>query len=197
MRLRRAIRDNQPPLRIEIGAWTTTRPGWIATDVNWRARYYLDATKTWPFPDRSVEFIYADNVIEHLRLPQNQVLLAEAYRVLQPGGRIRLVTPDVNALVEKYRSDIAQTADLRDQLHKEGYTIEHRVDLLRFAFHDDGHDRGYLWDEDSLRAELLRAGFRSVTVHDAGTSETPDLSNLEVRVDTPVAKICIVVEAVK
>jgi predicted SAM-dependent methyltransferase len=192
-----AVRKAQGPLRIEIGAWTTSRPGWISTDVHWRGDCYLDATRTWPVPDDSVEYIYADNVVEHLTLEQNRFLLAEAVRALQPGGRIRLVTPDVGALAALYLAGPEAAQALRDELIDEGYAIHHQVDVLRFAFQDDGHHVGYLWDVESLASELTRAGFVDVSIHEAGSSGDPALCGLEVRVGSPVAGICVIVEAVK
>ena len=196
-RFRRAVNTKTSPLRIELGAWTTERPGWISTDVHWRGRTYLDGTRAWPIPDESVEFIYADNVIEHLSLEQNRYLLAEAHRVLRPGGRIRLVTPDIGALVQTYLADEEHARPLREELAAEGYLVAHQVDVLRFAFQDDGHSQGYLWDEVSLSTELVKAGFSHWCTYVAGVSDEPDLCGLESRTGTPVADICIVMEAEK
>lgn len=192
-----AVRKAQGPLRIEIGAWTTSRPGWISTDVHWRGDCYLDVTRMWPVPDDSVEYIYADNVVEHLTLAQNRFLLAEAFRALKPGGRVRLVTPDVGALVELYLAGPEAAQALREELIDEGYAIHHQVDVLRFAFQDDGHHEGYLWDEESLASELTRAGLVDISIHEAGLSGDPALVGLEVRVGSPVAGICVIVEAIK
>lgn len=192
-----AVRTSPLPLRIELGAWTTRRPGWISTDVHWRGASYLDATRRWPVPDGSVEYVYADNVVEHLTLPANRALFAEAFRALRTGGRMRLVTPDVDALARLYLAGGDASAPLREELTAEGYSMEHQVDVLRFAFHDDGHHEGYLWDEDSLAAELAAAGLVDFSVHEAGSSEDPNLRNLEMRVGTPVADICIHVEVAK
>jgi predicted SAM-dependent methyltransferase len=141
--------------------------------------------------------VYADNVIEHLTLEQNRALLSEAFRVLKPGGRIRLVTPDIGELARLYIADPEQSKDLRTELQAEGYLVAHQVDVLRFAFQDDGHHAGYLWDADALAVELRRVGFTNLTICQAGKSEDPELCGLEARVGTPVAQICIIMEATK
>lgn len=194
---RRAVKKSSGSLKIELGAWTTDRPGWISTDVHWRGHSYLDATGTWPVADESVKLIYADNVIEHLTLQQNRSLLAEARRVLCPGGRIRLVTPDIGALVQAYLSGESAARRLREELVLEGYLVAHQVDVLRFAFQDDGHASGYLWDAESLRSELNRAGLSDCRIYPAGESDEPALCGLESRAGTPVADVCIVMEAQK
>jgi len=144
-----------------------------------------------------VEFVYADNVIEHLDLEQSRFMFTEACRVLRPGGRIRLVTPDIGALVQTYLGGQASALPLREELAAEGYLVAHQVDLLRFAFQDDGHAEGYLWDEESLSTELLRAGLSDCCTYVAGVSDEPALCGLEARSGTAVADICIVMEAAK
>ena len=94
LRLRRLIAGTPPPYRLELGTNEVNHDGWIPTDVRWRARNYLDATGPWPFPPDSISHVYADNVIEHVSLDGARSLLREAARTMQPGGRIRLVTPD-------------------------------------------------------------------------------------------------------
>lgn len=163
-----AVRNAPLPLRIELGAWTIRRPGWISTDVHWRGATYLDATRRWPVADNAVEYVCADNVVEHLTLPANRALFAEAYRTLRSGGRMRVVTPDIGALARLYLDGGDAAAPLREELIAEGYSMQHQVDVLRFAFHDDGHHEGYLWDEASLANELSAAGFVDLRVHEAG-----------------------------
>lgn len=196
-RLRSVLSSNPDPLRIELGAWTTQRAGWVSTDVHWRGDCYLDATRTWPIKSNSVELVYADNVIEHLTFAQNQVVLRECLRVLKPGGRIRLVTPDIGELAQIYVRGLEASRNLRSELRQEGYEVHHQVDVLRFAFQDDGHATGYLWDEAALRVELNSAGFTDITVHEAGRSNRSDLCDLESRVGNPVADACIHIEASK
>jgi ubiquinone/menaquinone biosynthesis C-methylase UbiE len=52
-----------------------------------------DATRL-PIRDRSVDFIFNSEMIEHLQPAQSEALLAEFARVLKPGGRVLLTTPN-------------------------------------------------------------------------------------------------------
>jgi ubiquinone/menaquinone biosynthesis C-methylase UbiE len=52
-----------------------------------------DATRL-PIRDRSVDFIFNSEMIEHLLPAQSEALLAEFARVLKPGGRVLLTTPN-------------------------------------------------------------------------------------------------------
>jgi ubiquinone/menaquinone biosynthesis C-methylase UbiE len=52
-----------------------------------------DATRL-PIRDRSVDFIFNSEMIEHLLPAQSEAMLAEFARVLKPGGRVLLTTPN-------------------------------------------------------------------------------------------------------
>jgi hypothetical protein len=66
-RLRELIAASSPPWNVHIGAGGVELPGWVNTDVNWPTRYWLDATRRWPFGEGTVARVFSDNVIEHLR----------------------------------------------------------------------------------------------------------------------------------
>ncbi|MCL6733478.1 class I SAM-dependent methyltransferase [Streptomyces neyagawaensis] len=170
-------------LKIEIGSHTTRRPGWICTDVSWRTRHYLDATRRWPVPTASTSHVYADNMIEHIRLGPCRRMFREAHRVLVPGGLIRLATPDVEHVARIYLARDEGTAREMEKWRQKGYEIHHGVDLLRTTFQDCGHHAGYLWDFGVLRAELEAAGFKSVRRCAPGASDDPVLRDLEARRD--------------
>ncbi|NQV73666.1 hypothetical protein HQ496_11130 [bacterium] len=132
-----------------------------------------------------------------MSLYSNRFFFKEAFRTLKPGGSIRLITPDIGALVEKYRSGWTFSTDLVQQLSSEGYLIAHGVDLLRFAFQDDGHDAGYLWDCDSLFTELSAVGFCELKSYDLGQSDNPAFAETDSRIGTPIAEVMLAVEATK
>lgn len=54
-------------------------------------------------PDNSVDIIYLGQMIEHLN-PVYEVpkLLKECYRMLKPGGVLRIATPDLDLLIKAY-----------------------------------------------------------------------------------------------
>lgn len=194
--LQRALR-NASPILLELGAWRTARSDWIATDVSWRSPHYLDVTRAWPIASSSVDAIFSDNVVEHLSLSSAQVAFREAFRVLRPGGVMRTVTPDIGALVELYRAGPQAAAALREELVEEGYHVAHQVDVLRFAFQDDGHHEGYLWDRNSLEAELSAAGFTHIEFRSPGESRHSLMQGLDMRTDVPLAEAMLAADAVK
>lgn len=67
-------------------------------------------------PTGPVEMIYACHVLEHFQRRDTQRVLREWYRVLQPGGTLRLSVPDFDACVKAYRMGRAPLALLLGHL---------------------------------------------------------------------------------
>jgi hypothetical protein len=193
-RFARALRAAPRPLDLEIGG-RAPRPGWLVTSVNAVARHYLDATRRWPLEDGSIRFVFADNVIEHVTLDGGRALLAEAHRCLQPGGVIRLVTPDIAGHVALYRSGPPALDGATARHYREsGLVVEHPVDLVRVPIGAFGHHAGYVYDFDALALELERAGFASVARCELGRSGFPELAGLD---QDRAAGSQLVVEAIR
>ncbi|HEX5910801.1 MAG TPA: methyltransferase domain-containing protein [Thermoleophilaceae bacterium] len=195
VRLRRLIAGTRPPYRLELGTNEVNHDGWIPTDVQWRARNYLDATGPWPFPEDSISHVYADNVIEHVSLDGARSLLREAARTMQPGGRIRLVTPDARRCAEVYLEGGERAEAQKDAHRGAGTRVEHDVDILRGVFIEYEHRYGYAWDQEALTAELEAAGFTGVERCELGESDDPALGGLEWRVLPIDRETMLVLEA--
>lgn len=194
-RLTRVLADAPRPLRLEIGG-IVPRSGWVITNVNAVTKNYLDATVRWPLEDASVSHIYSDNVIEHIPLDAGRAMFAEAYRCLQPGGVIRLVTPDIRTHVEMYLTGSGALDSAAGRHYKSmGLTVEHPIDLIRIPIGSFGHHTGYVYDFETLDAELTRAGFRSTVRCELGESEHAALRGLDQRSQEGGAQIAV--EALK
>jgi predicted SAM-dependent methyltransferase len=117
--------------KLELGTGQLAIEGWLNTDINPRFRragppvLFLDATRPFPFPDSTFDYIASEHVIEHVPYDDARFMLGECARVLRSGGRIRIATPDLAQLLSLYldQEDLSaeQTAHLRwmanDVLH--------------------------------------------------------------------------------
>ena len=184
-------------LKVNIGAATKLVPGWMNTDVHYRAPYYLDLLKPWPVPPQSVDRVFADNVIEHFTIADARTLLRHAFDAMAPGGGIRLVTPDVERIARAYLDDLDLATRHLDRHRRHGYVVHYPVDLLRVTFAESGHHLGFCHDFASLSAEVAQAGFGDVVRREAGKSDDEAFSGIEQRVGDTEAATTLVIEAWK
>lgn len=87
-----------------------------------------DCTDLTRFDDASFDVVFASNLLEHLERPAASRLLAEAHRVLRPGGRLLLLQPNFRLNPGRYFDDYTHVAiytdtSLRDYLSSEGWTV--------------------------------------------------------------------------
>ncbi|HEX3336887.1 MAG TPA: methyltransferase domain-containing protein [Jatrophihabitans sp.] len=195
LRFRAAARRAPRPIALEVGG-LKQRAGWFMVNVNAVTPHYMDGTKPWRFEDGSLSHVYADNMIEHVPLAGARVFFAEAYRCLQPGGIIRLVTPDVRTHVDLYLkgADVLKS-DLANEYRALGVVIEHPIDMIRTPIGEFGHHSGYVYDFETLDAELQRAGFQPAARRNLHESDDPKLRGLEER--SAHGSLQMVVEAVR
>ena len=94
-------------LKIDIGCGTNPTPGYVACDAR-RMRgveHVFDFGQTrWPFKDNSVAEIIMQHSIEHISYRRLPFVLGEARRVLAPGGKLIIRTPDLRFMIDGYLS---------------------------------------------------------------------------------------------
>jgi ubiquinone/menaquinone biosynthesis C-methylase UbiE len=72
-------------------------------NMEWSDKIYIhDLTKSFPWKDNSVNVIYSSHTLEHFTKEQGFYFLSECYRVLEPTGILRIVVPDLKAIVTDY-----------------------------------------------------------------------------------------------
>ena len=88
-----------------------------------------DCTDLSAFASASFDVVFASNLLEHLERSDSRRLLAEARRVLKPGGRLILMQPNFRLNPGRYFDDFTHVAVFTDQslpdyLVSEGWQIE-------------------------------------------------------------------------
>lgn len=185
------------PVKIVLGAGRVPIDGWINTDIVWgHTPYFLDATVPWPVGNDTVDYVYGDDMIEHVTLEQARALFVHAFAALKPGGVLRLATPDVEAVARQYleNGELAQMGLRRNA--ELGRDLRHPVELLRQVYVGAEHYRGFIYDFDSLSAEMASAGFEVARV-ESGESEHAALRGLETRTHPAERATSLVVEGTK
>ncbi|MBI4820813.1 MAG: methyltransferase domain-containing protein [Deltaproteobacteria bacterium] len=89
-------------LSLHLGSGSARLTGFVNIDV-WPAELSMDFRTGLPFRDGSADRVYLSHVLEHLYYPREVTrLLREIHRVLAPGGRVRLIVPDIEACLRAY-----------------------------------------------------------------------------------------------
>jgi hypothetical protein len=179
--------------RVQLGSGGNLLDGWVNTDVGGSAPYCLDAREPWPLND--VAAVYADNVFEHFTIDEARTVLINARRAMAAGAVLRLCVPDVRGPAEVYLGGGADLTAMLDRHRRNGYDVNHPQDVLRVILSLNDHASGYPWDEASLTAELVAAGFCRIQRCMLGKSDTEGLRGLESRTEPIDERLLLVVEA--
>jgi predicted SAM-dependent methyltransferase len=169
--------------KLQIGAGHNPLLGWLCTDIApvHPGIVFLDATQPFPLPDNSFDAVSSEHMIEHIGYDPGQFMLRECHRILKPGGRIRVATPDLQVLLAL---NTAQPAPMQQRYLRwitEKFLPRrpvHPVFVINNAFRNWGHQ--FLYDPEILRAVLEQTGFVQVTRQAPGQSVDPALQGLEV-----------------
>ena len=70
-----------------------------------------DLSQGIPYPDNTFDFVYHSHVLEHFSKAKAVHFLQECYRVLQPGGVLRVVVPDLEQITRLYLKSLEKAAD--------------------------------------------------------------------------------------
>jgi predicted SAM-dependent methyltransferase len=115
-----------------------------------------DITKGLSFKDNIVDLIFTSHMIEHLDRNQGDFLLRECYRVLKPGGVLRISTPDTQLITNKYLDGtIWEYKYINVGVEQAHDDAEAYYNLLLA-----GHKT--IYDENSLTKLLSKTGFKEI-----------------------------------
>jgi predicted SAM-dependent methyltransferase len=173
-----------PIRKLQIGAGSSRLQGWLNTDIVMAdGLAYLDATKRFPLEDDSFHYVFSEHVIEHLSYEDGMKMLKESYRILVPGGKIRIATPNLERLVALFQKD--RTEEMRRYMrekidwHQLPNYPTGECFILNLELGSFGHI--FVYDPDTLRFALTNVGFQSVQQFNVGESDDPQLRDDEIR----------------
>lgn len=157
---------------LQFGCGPNRMDGWLNCDVltdqlPWRRPdphemaqdFPLDITRPLPLDDQTFDALYGEEIIEHVDKDYAEAFLYEAFRVLKPGGILRMTTPDLDGTCRAFlRLDSDVDPDAFEPVwYVNPWSAENWINA---TFRDFGHL--YLWNFTTLEAALKAAGFSEI-----------------------------------
>lgn len=169
--------------RLQIGSGRNFIEGWLNTDYAPEDRNYvfLDATKTFPLPSNTFDLTYSEHIIEHIPFQGGENLARESFRILKPGGTMRVATPDLSKFLGLFGRE--HTEFEKEYMkwgvdtYYPGVGIYNPCMVLNNFVRQ--WDHLFIYDPDTMKLILERAGFVNVRHCEVGESTVPGLQNIE------------------
>jgi predicted SAM-dependent methyltransferase len=142
--------------KLHLGCGDHHLEGWWNVDLERRGDLQADLSRSIPVRSGSVDYVHSEDFLEHVDLPRGRNLLSECFRVLRPGGVLRLLTPDLRAIVQSVylQREKRHLAFCRLQLQAEG-----PCEALNMHLRMEGNAHRFVWDYELLERALAETGF--------------------------------------
>ena len=190
-RLRRAILRSDSRLRddylrkttnpkLQIGGGWSLFEGWLNADIaTIPGVIWMDATQPFPLPDETFQYIYSEHMIEHVPYEKGAHMLRECYRVMRWGGAIRMITPDLSAILGLHSAELSAEQQRYLQWFCQTFVptqAPSATSAINAMFRLWGHQ--FIYDEQTLANAMGSAGFTSINRYPISCSGHPELQNL-------------------
>ncbi|WP_035727346.1 class I SAM-dependent methyltransferase [Eisenibacter elegans] len=155
---------------LNLGCGERFHPTWVNVDFqsNHPAVQAHNLLQGIPFADASFEAVYHAHVLEHFAPHDGQQLIRECYRVLRPGGVLRVVVPDLEQIIRQYLLQLEAAlagdeaaAQRYDWIMLELYdqAVRHRSGgmMAKYLFQDTLPQEEYVFERIGEEGRLLRA----------------------------------------
>lgn len=170
--------------KLHIGSGENVIKGWLNTDLTpyvGTEVIFLDATHKFPFGDNTFDYIFSEHMIEHVPYEKGIFVFRECYRVLKPGGIIRIATPNLHFLIDLFKQEKSDAQKWYIQRAIDNYFPQYNICSDTFVinnfFYNWGHQ--FIYDFDILAKTLGSVGFDRVTRCMSKKSEHDALQGLE------------------
>jgi len=94
-------------IELNLGCGNKYMPGWVNVDLTNRDGGKVDVNsdiRVLPFEDNYADTVLANHVIEHFYRWEVEDILKEWFRVMKPGAKIILECPDLNKLIDNFKT---------------------------------------------------------------------------------------------
>lgn len=147
-------------------------------DLDWNDKIFLhNLTKPFPWQSGSVDVTYSSHTLEHMSREEGRQFLSECFRVLRPGGVIRIIVPDLRWYVDDYINGKIKAEDFLEKLDVLYLSSPNALKSKMAPFIQFPHK--CMYDNERLVAVLKDIGF-DASVRAPFDSEIDDIRQIEI-----------------
>lgn len=169
--------------KLHIGCGWNILDEWLNSDYFPPSKeiLHLDATVPFPFKDNEFDYVFSEHMIEHVSFKDGLSMLSECYRILQKNGKIRISTPNLQFLIDLYRSNKSTIQQEYIRWTIDNYLTSAPYYDATFIINNFVRDWGhtFIYDEKTLRFSMESVGFRDIKKYALNVSDDESLNNLE------------------
>ena len=130
--------------------------------------YWRNLSNGIPLNDNSIDVLFSSHFLEHLTKKKGEQFLNDVYRIMKPGGLVRILVPDLDIAIQKFnQGEINETLDLFFYTSEEADFSAHK----------------YNYTFGSLKTKLEEIGFKNVVRQSHQNGECPDIEFLDIYPD--------------
>lgn len=160
---------------VNLGCGPRFHPEWTNIDIRASSPAVIqhDLSRGIPFPDGHFEVVYHSAVLEHIRRVHVPGFMAECFRVLRPGGVIRIAVPDLERICRTYLAKLEQAmlGDAPAALDYDWMMLELIDQMVREK--RGGEMARYLSDPNPLNREFVIARIGAESGYTGGGEGSP------------------------
>jgi len=151
--------------RLNWGCGRDVAPGWENSDVDDHGQQHVgDILRGLPYPDDHFDYVVANHSLQCLEHRRVEAALAELRRVTRPGGRCRVLVPDVVRAFRELESGNA------DYFPNRRGTLDRRFSMYLTWCSENRS----AFTAEHLREVMEEAGWTQVASRAFGTTGDPD-----------------------
>jgi predicted SAM-dependent methyltransferase len=172
---------NEQLLKLHLGCGSSILDGWMNTDLVAIPPHVhqLDVTKSFPFDDESISYVYSEHMIEHLDYSSAIVMIDQCFRVMKNFGKIRIATPDLDFLIKLHYNVNSEYDSYIDWAYRSFINVGpiNSTNVINNFVRDWGHR--FIYNKDTIVHLLTSAGFVNCAFYEINQSNDIHLTGLE------------------